>query len=250
MGDVREITVRIKEKYQRHNENALREIGGHEKINWQHGMLHDWNVYLSSGDAVLVKVVDDEHVTITGECNWHLSLFDIVGIFNIGDAVTVRSRNSIFYGDTGEVTDIVFKNSTSPKLFYRVSFDTGESITYAGSSLALVKPEDTSGTEEGEPILKYADTAHSWDDWNYSVLYDPGTPTHAEDEVNNPDHYTSHPTGIEAIDVCEYMNFNLGNVIKYVWRAGKKGDAMTDLLKARWYINREIERLGGDIGSK
>ena len=62
------------------------------------------------------------------------------------------------------------------------------------------------------------------------------------DNVNNPKHYNSHPSGIQAIEVTEHMNFCLGNAIKYIWRADLKDDAITDLEKAKWYINREIER--------
>ena len=62
------------------------------------------------------------------------------------------------------------------------------------------------------------------------------------DPVNHPAHYTGHPSGIEPIDIAEHMNFNLGNVIKYVLRSDLKGDAVTDLRKAEWYIGREIER--------
>lgn len=60
--------------------------------------------------------------------------------------------------------------------------------------------------------------------------------------VNNPAHYTQHPSGVECIDVTEHMGFNLGNSIKYIWRADLKGNAVQDLEKARWYITREIER--------
>lgn len=63
------------------------------------------------------------------------------------------------------------------------------------------------------------------------------------DYVNHQPHYTSHPSGVECIDVVEHMNFNLGNAVKYIWRAGLKGDAREDLQKARFYINREIMRL-------
>jgi len=63
------------------------------------------------------------------------------------------------------------------------------------------------------------------------------------DEVNHPKHYTSHPSGVECITVTEHMNFNLGNAMKYIWRAGDKGNLIQDLEKARWYLNREIERL-------
>jgi hypothetical protein len=64
------------------------------------------------------------------------------------------------------------------------------------------------------------------------------------DPVNHPSHYTSHPSGIEAIEVCEHMNFCVGNAIKYLFRAGlKEGvDPIEDLKKARWYRDREIER--------
>lgn len=62
------------------------------------------------------------------------------------------------------------------------------------------------------------------------------------DIVNHPPHYTSHPSGIECIQITEHMGFNLGNAFKYIWRADEKGKALEDLEKARWYINREIER--------
>jgi hypothetical protein len=62
------------------------------------------------------------------------------------------------------------------------------------------------------------------------------------DVVNNPKHYTSHPSGIDCIQITEHMGFNLGNAIKYVWRSDLKNDAIEDLNKAIWYIQREIER--------
>lgn len=62
------------------------------------------------------------------------------------------------------------------------------------------------------------------------------------DNINNPKHYTSHPSGVECIQITEHMSFNLGNAIKYLWRADEKGAPIEDLKKAAWYINREIER--------
>lgn len=62
------------------------------------------------------------------------------------------------------------------------------------------------------------------------------------DEVNHPAHYTEHPSGVECIEITEHMNFTLGSAVKYIWRADLKGDAITDLKKARWYITREIRR--------
>lgn len=65
-----------------------------------------------------------------------------------------------------------------------------------------------------------------------------------EDQVNHPSHYTSHPSGVECIQIAEHFGFNLGNAIKYIWRAGlKDNDGIKDLKKAQFYINREIERL-------
>lgn len=66
-----------------------------------------------------------------------------------------------------------------------------------------------------------------------------------EDNVNHPTHYTSHPSGIECIQITEHFNFNIGNAIKYLWRAGFKSTSskLEDLRKAAWYVNREIERI-------
>lgn len=65
-----------------------------------------------------------------------------------------------------------------------------------------------------------------------------------EDLINNPKHYTEHPSGVECIQITEHMNFCLGNAIKYIWRSGLKGDsAIEDLKKAVFYINREIYNL-------
>lgn len=64
--------------------------------------------------------------------------------------------------------------------------------------------------------------------------------TPPNDMVNHPPHYTSHPSGIECIQITEHYNFCIGSAIKYLWRAGLKGDAVEDLKKAVWYINREI----------
>lgn len=62
------------------------------------------------------------------------------------------------------------------------------------------------------------------------------------DSVNHPPHYTAHPSGVECIQITESMNFCLGNAVKYIWRADLKHDAIEDLKKAKWYLDREIER--------
>lgn len=62
--------------------------------------------------------------------------------------------------------------------------------------------------------------------------------------VDHPAHYGGADNTYEAIKVIEAweLGFNLGNVIKYISRAGKKGSKLEDLKKAQWYLNREIEK--------
>jgi len=64
------------------------------------------------------------------------------------------------------------------------------------------------------------------------------------DPVNHPSHYTAY-RGVEVIELTEQMNFNRGNAVKYIARAGlkSKDTELQDLEKALWYIKREIERL-------
>lgn len=73
------------------------------------------------------------------------------------------------------------------------------------------------------------------------------------DNVNHPQHYTSHPSGVECIEIAEHYDFCVGNAIKYLWRAGLKAEEgktdvqkeLEDLRKAQWYINRKIQQLEG-----
>lgn len=67
------------------------------------------------------------------------------------------------------------------------------------------------------------------------------------DPVNHPSHYTSNPSGVECITIVEHMNFCRGNAIKYIWRAGEKASEIEDLRKAKWYLEREIARLEGQV---
>ena len=65
------------------------------------------------------------------------------------------------------------------------------------------------------------------------------------DPVQKPKHYNSHPSGVECITVTRHMNFNRGNAVKYIWRAGEKDPSreIEDLEKAVFYLNDEINRL-------
>ena len=83
-----------------------------------------------------------------------------------------------------------------------------------------------------------------------------GAPKEAvgHDSVNHPSHYTSHPSGIECIEIARHYCFSIGNAIKYLWRAGLKREKgledkqkeMEDLKKAVWYINDRINQLSNE----
>jgi hypothetical protein len=75
----------------------------------------------------------------------------------------------------------------------------------------------------------------------------PNAPAQATDPVN-PHHYKSHPSGVECIDIVEHHDFCTGNAIKYLWRAGQKGDELEDLEKALWYLARRVDRLREERG--
>jgi hypothetical protein len=68
--------------------------------------------------------------------------------------------------------------------------------------------------------------------------------------VDHPAHYTSHPSGIEAIEVCGKMGFCLGNAFKYLFRMENKWNPLEDIKKAKWYIDREAFQREYDIKSK
>ena len=74
--------------------------------------------------------------------------------------------------------------------------------------------------------------------WQAVAVVTSNKPT--SDNVNHPEHYKIG--GIETIDFIEAkrLNYRLGNVVKYVTRADHKGERLENLLKAQWYLNREI----------
>lgn len=70
----------------------------------------------------------------------------------------------------------------------------------------------------------------------------PGRPKEEGSQVDHPRHYNEHPSGVECIDVVEGLTFNMGNAIKYLWRAGLKESEPPgkDFDKAVWYVRREV----------
>ena len=82
----------------------------------------------------------------------------------------------------------------------------------------------------------------NFDETRMDIIGQNGNTGEHYDAVDHPKHYTSHPSGIECIQITEHMGFNLGNAVKYIWRADLKNDAIEDLKKARWYLDREIAK--------
>lgn len=117
-----------------------------------------------------------------------------------------------------------------------------DTVTYCDSCNNFLKELGGCQKQEGRKFEIGVDYTFR-EDCGYECLYF----ELAEDKkemINHPSHYNQ---GIEAIDYIEShkMNFNIGNVIKYVTRAKHKGTELQDLKKASWYLNREIERLEG-----
>jgi hypothetical protein len=126
----------------------------------------------------------------------------------------------------------------------------------AGSMPYLVRTQDQRWTWVSDPS-EMAVVGDKWEDIAYLarggyLVAHWVTPREApvEDVVNTPSHYAERVPGVECISVTQHFNFNRGNTIKYVWRAGTKGDAaqeIEDLNKARKYLEFEILRLGGEV---
>lgn len=102
----------------------------------------------------------------------------------------------------------------------------------------------------GEVDALARESDESATDWGWTAKYtSPGEPClnpgrRVGDAVKHPSHYNAHPSGVEAIDILQAFNFNLGSALKYIWRAGlKDGTKIQDLRKAREYIDFEIARI-------
>ena len=138
---------------------------------------------------------------------------------------------------------------THAKLIERVRDDVSGlpayRLTKAGKQEAdkEPQPETRRSAQAGAEAKPSPDEAH---EPAPEACDDPEQQSHVAvaDPVNHPAHYTSHPSGIEAIQITEHMGFCLGNAVKYIWRADLKADAIEDLKKARWYIDRELQKRG------
>ena len=141
--------------------------------------------------------------------------------FKVGDKVKVVKKVEKL--DNGNICTLFTQKTASlNKIFkiidiYEYGIILDSNIIYPSKSLELV--------ESKSKILKVTE----------------------KDNINHPSHYKNHPSGIECIRITEHMNFCLGNAVKYIWRAGLKGNEIEDLKKAEWYIKQEIKRLKKEL---
>jgi hypothetical protein len=122
--------------------------------------------------------------------------------------------------------------------------DEGGSFNFDSSELELEETYDAlsaSLTHEGNSCCPQVDMRYTGDEGEKS----PGE----ADMVAHPSHYTSHPSGVECIEITKHYNFPIGSAMKYLWRAGLKDEdtKVQDLQKAIKFIEFEIERLGGTV---
>ncbi|MFG3582584.1 DUF3310 domain-containing protein [Streptomyces sp. NPDC047990] len=129
-------------------------------------------------------------------------------IFSLGDKVKVsnpKGKAGYIWADReGEIIEVADTNYPYP---YEVQFGPGNTLCFSA--------------EELSPIAEAPES----------------------DPVNHPSHYTWLPNGIEVIDITKHFSFTLGNALKYIMRAGHKGNTLEDLKKAVWYLEHEIKAM-------
>jgi hypothetical protein len=159
--------------------------------------------------------------------------------FEVGDRVVVVSEDTVYRFERGTVSSI----NTSLDFPFRVDRDGGSATSFMASELELEGVYDALSAKPAEEVF-------SSDPEVDSRLVEEFVKSFEGDGVNHPSHYADGwSNGAEVIDITEHLNFNRGNAVKYLSRAGKKGGSekeLEDLQKALWYITREVQRLGGN----
>jgi hypothetical protein len=166
--------------------------------------------------------------------------------FHEGDKVRIApnarlgTSHKLKHGDVGVVRTVDDGLDLYP---YIVSFVVDGEPVNEGFGPTELRPADIFALETGDPvwlIKREGGDETQVDDTIHVQQYVVGE---AVDSVNHPAHYTRFP--VEVINFTEQLDFNRGNAVKYIARAGfKEGvDELEDLSKAAWYINRAIEKL-------
>jgi len=210
--------------------------------------------------------------------------FDIKPKYKVGDHIKAAGG----YTDTAWVWyGVIFEVNEYSHYYRAYEDDTGKAaMLYESEIVELLQPLNRSaktGLKVGDKVRL---TGYEWcsmgvegDDWTGAVVEvdgfdDDGEPTFSKDgetwsitndaewggelvdpekviendNIDYPSHYTAYK-GIEVIQLTEQLNFNRGNAVKYIARAGLKNPdtELEDLKKAAWYINREIARIENAI---
>lgn len=149
--------------------------------------------------------------------------------------IAVRDEQSLF-----AITGRVLGNNDGPADSGDLDTWTKQGYFYATlpSSCDLFMPRENRVPEASEPQTTAQPATKQ-------VTIAP-MPTNVVSDPINPKHYRYHPSGVECIEVTRHMSFNIGNAVKYLWRAGHKNDILEDLRKAAWYVQDEIRRLQVD----
>ncbi|MER5441148.1 DUF3310 domain-containing protein [Streptomyces sp. NPDC002790] len=165
--------------------------------------------------------------------------------YKIGDKVQVRTVSgqmaTWLYGERIGTVENVYEGGPYP---YEVTFKNVGALCFTADELRPA-PEQNPGRRmltETKGLALGVDSQEAQKVMKAALFADQKVDC-GNDGVRHPSHYTSHPSGIECIEITKHMSFTLGSAIKYLWRAGLKGDAIQDLEKAREYIDIEIQRL-------
>jgi len=130
--------------------------------------------------------------------------------------------------------------STDGIMFRVDAVDLSKEEPFTLTSIRFGDKETWEGTDDDWRIVSRAPAAT--DDATIQRVMDASAPAMDHDPVSHPAHYNSHPSGVECLTITRWMGFNLGNAMKYIWRADMKGAAIEDLRKAAFYIADEIAK--------
>lgn len=118
----------------------------------------------------------------------------------------------------------------------------GDKIVVRGEQYRIFYVSEEFGADYEEVDGAYIGTFYP-DKFTDIVYADDVSGPSAVDNVQHPSHYTSHPSGVETIEITKHESFLRGNLLKYVLRAPYKGNELEDMKKAQQYLQWEIERL-------
>ncbi|MDK8500664.1 DUF3310 domain-containing protein [Corynebacterium pseudodiphtheriticum] len=147
-------------------------------------------------------------------------------------AIITKEKGTLYLTSWGKDESFLVKDKTRAFGYYDV--DLAKSACRAGKKLA---------ERQGLTVV-YTAVLEDYEHWTIGDLPKAKPQKIEPDAVHSPAHYQL-ADGLEAIDVIDQVvedpaSFYRGNAIKYLLRAGRKGDAREDLRKARYYIDREL----------